>query len=409
MKQRDSLLDRIMARIKSNPVTAVLVAAGTVVIALSTFSDATRNLLGLLKRQSPETARRELSDLAVEYTRQAFAHSAKQGDIRAVKLFLAAGMDPNAKDDEGNTALMNAIAQNRTEIIKALLKAKAKVNEKNYGGATALSWAAAGGQLDTVRLLVDQGADAQTINEAFVTAAEDAHPDVMPALLEKGAKLNELGSKALLRAAGSTVVGAADQDRSDTVRFLLSLGVDVNAKDEDGWTALLLAAEREDDRSSVVRTLVDRGADVNAKCACPRYESGGWTALMLASRRGHDEIVRILVAKHADVNMKNNLGQTSLALAATAIEDNVDVVRTLLDAGANGDAQDIRQRTPLMEAAQWGHVKVVRTLLERGVRVDAKEIHGKTALQLVKTAILEGNATEGRKEVVGLLSKAGSK
>ena len=69
-----------------------------------------------------------------------------------------------------------------------------------------------------------------------------------------------------------------------------------------------------------------------------------------------------------------------------------------------------------MEAAQWGNVKVVRTLLERGVRVDAKDNQGKTALQLLKTYLrgtdLTGSpitATEGRKEVVRLLSQAGSK
>ena len=116
MRQPESLSDRIVAKIKNNPVVAVLIAAGTVVIALATFSDATRSLLGLLKGQSPETARVELSNLSVQYTPQAFVESAKQGDLRAVKLFLAAGMDPNAKDDESNTALMYAIAEGRTEI-----------------------------------------------------------------------------------------------------------------------------------------------------------------------------------------------------------------------------------------------------------------------------------------------------
>jgi len=97
VRQRESPADRIVARIKNNPAVAILIAAGTVVIALATFSDAARNLLGLLKGQSPETARLELSKLSVQYTPQAFVESAKQGDVRNVKLFLAAGMDPNAR------------------------------------------------------------------------------------------------------------------------------------------------------------------------------------------------------------------------------------------------------------------------------------------------------------------------
>jgi len=88
------------------------------VIALSTFTDATRNLLRLLKGQSAESARAELNNLSAEYTPQAFVASVRQGDIRKVRLFLAAGMDPNAKDDESNTALMYAIADSRAEMIK---------------------------------------------------------------------------------------------------------------------------------------------------------------------------------------------------------------------------------------------------------------------------------------------------
>ena len=398
MRQPDSLSDRIMARIKNNPLVAVLIAAGTIVIALATFSDAMRNLLGLLKGQNPEAARQELSNLSVEYTPQAFVQSSEKGDVRAVKLFLAAGIDPNVRDDEGNTALMHAIADDRTEIIKALLKSNADVNEKNSGGGTALSWAAARGQLETVRLLLDRGADPEAINDAFVAAAGHPHPDVMRALLERGAKLNEIGSEALLEAAGSTVAGVADQNRSEAVAFLLSLGVDVNSKNKEGWTALLLAADQED-RGSVVRTLLDRGADVNARCDCPGYASGGWTALMIASREGRGEIVSMLVAKHADVNLKNNQGRSALALAAA--HDRADVVRTLLDTGANVNAQDAEGRTPLMGAASEGNVEVVRLLLERGARPGDKDVQGKTAMQFADN--------EARGEIVRLLSQAGSK
>jgi len=68
----------------------------------------------------------------------------------------------------------------------------------------------------------------------------------MRALLERGSRLNEIGSEAVLEAAGSTVAGVADQNRSEAVAFLLSLGVDVNSKNKEGWTALLLAADQED-------------------------------------------------------------------------------------------------------------------------------------------------------------------
>ena len=385
MTGRDSPVDRIIAKLKNNPVAAVLIAIGTVVIALSTFTDGARILLGLLKGQAAESARTELNNLSAEYTPQAFVASVRQGDIRKVRLFLRAGMNPNAKDDESNTALMYAIAESRAEMIKDLLDAKADVNEKNSGGATALDWAAARGQVDTVRLLSDKGAGAETIDEAFISAAEKGHPDVMRVLLEKGARLNEIGASALLAAAGSTTIGVADQDRSETVKFLLSHGADVNVKNKEGWTGLLLAVDQ--GRTSIVQTLLDGGADVNAKCDCRGYLFGGWTALMMASREGRDEIVNVLVAKHAAADIRNNSGKTALALAAA--KGDAAVVRTLLDAGADVNARDGEGRTPLMQAALEGNVEVAKVLLQRGARIEDKDDHGKTALQLARS---EANA-----------------
>ena len=105
-----------------------------------------------------------------------------------------------------------------------------------------------------------------------------------------------------------------DEQLSDTVRFLLDLGADVNASDKEGWTPLLLAVER--GHSSVARILLDRGANVNAKCDCSGWLDGGWTALMIAIIQRHDEVVRLLLDKGAEVNAKNgNTGETALMVA----------------------------------------------------------------------------------------------
>jgi ankyrin repeat protein len=311
MEPRNSLSDRIIAKIKDNRVGAVLIVTGTILVALSTFSGAAGNLVRLLRGEGREAARVELNGLSIEYTRQAFVDAAKNGDVRVLKLFLAAGMDPNAKDDEGNTPLMYGIAEGRTDIVETLLRAKANVNERNPGGGTALDWAASRGKLDTVRLLLDKGADSQARNEALVSAAHSAHPEVIPALLQGGANVNEIGSRALLAAADTQSV--SDQDTSDTLSILLDHGVDVNARDQDGWTALLLAVDKR--RTAATQLLLDRGADVNAKCDCTGYSRGGWTALMLAARNGSTEIVKMLILKHANVHMKNNWGQTAIELA----------------------------------------------------------------------------------------------
>lgn len=93
-----------------------------------------------------------------------------------------------------------------------------------------------------------------------------------------------------------SLIDAVQQDDISTIKTLLAKGVDVNAKDNYGATALMYAFQ--DGHSEIVKTLLDNGADVNAK------DNNGKTALMAASLKGHSEIVKTLLGKGADVNGK---------------------------------------------------------------------------------------------------------
>lgn len=85
---------------------------------------------------------------------------------------------------------------------------------------------------------------------------------------------------------------------------LLSSGVAVNARNKEGWTALILAAQR--NLSDVAHTLITRGADMNAR------DKQGQTALMHAARKGHRQTVELLVTQGADVSAKDRVGRTAL-------------------------------------------------------------------------------------------------
>ena len=85
-----------------------------------------------------------------------------------------------------------------------------------------------------------------------------------------------------------------------------------------------------------VKTLIKNGADVNAK------NEGGWTALMMASENGHNEVVKILIENKADVNIQDSDGWTALMMASEYI--NNDVVKTLLiDYQAKVSDEDIKK------------------------------------------------------------------
>lgn len=124
---------------------------------------------------------------------------------------------------------------------------------------------------------------------------------------------------------GKALVRAALDGHTDEVQALLDKGVDVNAVDKRGSTALMVAAWK--GHSDIVKLLLDRGADVNLKKG-----DDGSTALMVAALEGHSDIVKALLDKGADVNARCSNGETVVAWAAKA--DQTEMIKLLKEAGA---------------------------------------------------------------------------
>jgi ankyrin repeat protein len=287
-----------------------------------------------------------------------FFQAIRNGDLPALRAQLAQEADKNARDRRGSTPLMHAAAFGTADSVKALLDAGADVNARNSFEATALVWGAA--DEAKVHLLVEHGAD---INAR-----------------------TKLGRTALM-------VAAACNGCSETVRYLLSKGVDARAKDETGVGSLQLAALAGDAKS--VSLLLAAGAD--AKVA----DRDGATPLMAALQNCNTEAVRALIAKGANVNAAlisagqvkfgpiQLVGMTPLAIAAPYC--GAGVAALLLDSGAKANTADVRGITPLMlaVASEAQNVDRVRVLLKAGADVNAKSAAGETALDW---ALKFGNA-----------------
>ena len=143
-----------------------------------------------------------------------------------------------------------------------------------------------------------------------------------------------------------------------------------------GGTALTEAASSGD--IVLVRHLLAAGADLDARSYY------GNTALMVAARRGHADIVDLLLAQPGiDINAKS--GRYSLtALAAAAQNGHAAVVRQLLAAGADVDAKTYNGATALIWAAAGGQAAMVRQLLAAGADLDARDNYGNTALEIAE-------------------------
>jgi beta-lactamase regulating signal transducer with metallopeptidase domain len=101
---------------------------------------------------SREAARDRLGMLKVEYSAESFVKQAAEGDTIAIKTFLAAGMNINARNEKGHTALIKAAEMGQTETVQALLAAGANPNLTTPDNNSALVWAAWNGDLPTMKV-----------------------------------------------------------------------------------------------------------------------------------------------------------------------------------------------------------------------------------------------------------------
>ena len=173
----------------------------------------------------------------------------------------------------------------------------------------------------------------------------------------------------------TSILDAVDLRNIEAVKQYITAGTDVNTKDEDGRTALHLAAYN--GHTEIAKLLLANNADVNVMDAVGQTQ----TALHIAAWQGHPEIAKLLLANNADVNVMDAVGQTPLNIAAG--NGDTELVELLIAKGADVNAKTRSERTPLHPAAIGGHKKVVELLIAEGVDVNAQEKYdGTTPLDL---------------------------
>lgn len=206
-------------------------------------------------------------------------------------------------------------------------------------------------------IAMSAAADAQNRDQALIAAAGKGDLAAVERLIREGASVaarDGRGRTALLVAAHGNHVGVA--------RALIAAGADVNAKDNMEDSAFLYAGA--EGRIEILKMTLPT-ADLKST---NRF---GGTALIPAAHHGHSEAVRILLGTAIDKDHINGLGWTAL-MEAVILGDggpvHTDIVRLLVEAGANVNIADRDGITPLAHAKQHGYAAMVRILEARGAR-----------------------------------------
>ncbi len=158
----------------------------------------------------------------------------------------------------------------------------------------------------------------------------------------------------------NSFVDSAKKGDVDAVKLFLAEGIDINAMNERGQTALMRSAEYQ--RTEVVTLLLGKGADV--KFIGDRHTR---TALMEAAGAGNCGIMKQLVEKGADINAKDYENTTPLHFAC--MWGHVEAVSLLIKLGTKPDVQAAGMaRTPMSLAETNGHIEIVQILKDAGAK-----------------------------------------
>ncbi|MDR0321171.1 MAG: ankyrin repeat domain-containing protein [Treponema sp.] len=164
-------------------------------------------------------------------------------------------------------------------------------------------------------------------------------------------------------------------------------------------TALQLINASEKGDVQTVKSLLKEGVYIHSQ------DKEGRCALVAAAYKNNLEIVDLLIAAGADVNMKDNTIQSAYLISTMEGCGYIELLRKVLKAGADVHSTDSDNGTGLIRASDRGHVEIIKELLKTDIRVNHINRIGWTALL---EAIILGGGDERHTEVVRLLIDAGA-
>ncbi|NOY74311.1 MAG: hypothetical protein GXP32_00775 [Kiritimatiellaeota bacterium] len=397
-----------------------------------------------------EIALAKLKEKKITFDRKSFIEAARDGNIESVKLFIAAGMLANSIIEDEEMGIMSplfaSISEGHTEIANYLIDKGAADDE--FAGRLALVLAVSMGNAEISEALLKKGVKTKMPHDRNITLLMIACGAGRESCLGENYSYDDQEMRKYINA--------------DIVELLLDFGVNVNEKDKGGcgalWYACLFG------RKDLAELLLKAGAQIDNDIELDVPGAGkvkGTPTLIAAAASGNLELVKMLVAKGADINAVGSCffgiistsikyvgkgdGKGFTALHSACYGGRNNIVEYLLEQRANINAKDASGKTPIMfargknvgidgmfmrpekikskdpielikllytkganidnnlffEAVKNGHIETVLFLLEKGIKIDCRNEKGQTPLMIA--------GKNKHKDLYNILLKKGAK
>jgi ankyrin repeat protein len=373
------------------------------------------------------------ADVTNSFGSTPLAEAVKLGDLELVRMLLDAGADVDSPNPDNQTALMLASHIGSVEIAELLIERGADIDAvETFRGQNALMWAAAENHPDVVELLVAHGADVslrayhddwprQMTSEpraqfretggltALLYAIRSGCDRCAIAIVEAGADVNQPNPDGV-----TPLISALYNKSFDVAMYLMDHGANIHAWDMYGRTPILVAVDMHS-FNPPVRPSIGGFGGYPTPAAPPR--PADFTAMDVINRlldSGVDvnhEMTRMRPngparGRFTDYMMRGGTGP--LMIAVLSYDD--EAIQALLAHGADVDAPNVFQITPLMAAAgmsgsargnggpqddiQGRAIKTIDLLLDAGADINAQVTDSRTRTAKLHTYV-QGRDHEG--------------
>ncbi|XP_056597168.1 histone-lysine N-methyltransferase EHMT2 isoform X1 [Triplophysa dalaica] len=264
----------------------------------------------------------------------------------------------------------------RTALQRAILTQETERRKKLRFHPRQLYPAAKQAEAQRVLLMLMEGidpsyqSDSQNRRCALHAAAQRGLLEICYLLVQAGAKVD--AQDKTLR---TPLLEAIVNNHIEVVKYLIQSGACVYHAEEDGSTGLHHAAKL--GNLEVVTLLLSTGqVDINAQ------DSGGWTPVIWAAEHKHMDVIRALLNRGADVTLRDK--EMNVCLHWASFAGSVEITEMVLNAGCPLSSVNLHGDTPLHIAAREGFIDCVTLFLSRGADIDIVNKEGDTPLSLAR-------------------------